>query len=124
MAMVHQGLGWVGCSNGAIYKYTDPNFTGTGNNQNETPSSFKLEQNYPNPFNPTTNINFSLPKASEVSIKVYDMLGHEVMTLVNGHMNAGNHVAILDASGLSSGVYFYKMIAGSFTDTKRLTLVK
>ncbi|RPI15519.1 MAG: T9SS C-terminal target domain-containing protein [Ignavibacteriae bacterium] len=124
LSFVHQGLGWASTAAGKIFKYVDPNFTGVGTPGNELPTSFKLEQNYPNPFNPSTTINYSIPKASEVSIKVYDMLGHEVMTLVNEQKNAGNYSVVMDASNLSSGIYLYKIAAGSFNETKRMTLIK
>lgn len=122
--MVHQGLGWIGGATGKIYKYVDPTYTGIGTQNNEMPSAYKLEQNYPNPFNPSTTINYSIPSASEVSIKVFDMLGHEVMTLVNEQKNAGNYSVNVNASNLASGIYLYKIVAGSYTDTKKMTLIK
>lgn len=88
------------------------------------PSSFMLNQNFPNPFNPATTIRYSVPQASKVTVKVYDMLGKEVASLVNETKQAGNYEVVFNASQLSSGVYFYKMQAGSFTDTKKLTLIK
>ena len=88
------------------------------------PEKFSLNQNYPNPFNPTTTIAYSLPKASDVTVKVYDILGNEVKTLVSGFKNAGNYNVNFDASGLSSGVYYYKIQADGFTDVKKLTLLK
>jgi len=95
--------------------------------KNETgliPDKFALAQNYPNPFNPVTNISFSLPKSSNVTMKVYDVLGNELKTLVNEFKNAGTYNVNFDASSLSSGVYFYKIQAGDFTEVKKLTLVK
>jgi hypothetical protein len=89
-----------------------------------TPTSFRLSQNYPNPFNPTTNINFSIPKNELVKIKIYDILGKEVATVVNEQMNAGTYNISFDASKLSSGVYMYKIIAGSFSDIKKMMLIK
>ncbi len=86
--------------------------------------SFSLDQNYPNPFNPTTNINFSLGVKSPVSLKVYDMLGREVATLVNEELTAGSHSVSFDASKLTSGVYVYSLKAGNFSVSKKLTLVK
>jgi hypothetical protein len=88
------------------------------------PKVFALEQNYPNPFNPTTVISYQLPVASEVSLKVYDVLGKEVMTLVNGRQAAGAYNYTLNASNLSSGVYFYRLRAGNFVSTKKMMLVK
>jgi len=97
---------------------------GVNNQNNEIPKVFSLSQNYPNPFNPSTVINFSIPKTSMVNMVIYDILGREVMTLVNDVMQPGEYNATFDASSLSSGVYFYKIQAGDFTDTKKMLLVK
>ncbi|MFN3639254.1 MAG: T9SS type A sorting domain-containing protein, partial [Chloroherpetonaceae bacterium] len=86
--------------------------------------AYRLEQNYPNPFNPTTNISYVLPKAENVSLKVYDVLGREVATLVNEVKAAGAYTVPFNASNLASGVYFYKLQAGSFVQTKKMMLVK
>src|SRR4030095_11540119 len=91
---------------------------------NQIPKEFSLAQNYPNPFNPTTNIKFSVPKAGNVKLVVFDVLGKEVTTLVNGFQTAGNYVVDFNASTLSSGVYFYRLEAGDFTATKKMLLVK
>ncbi|MCS6989585.1 MAG: FG-GAP-like repeat-containing protein [Chloroherpetonaceae bacterium] len=88
------------------------------------PRTFELSQNYPNPFNPTTTIAYQLPVASEVRLKVYDVLGREVATLVSGRQEAGRYQAQFNASRLASGVYFYRLQAGSFAETKKMMLVK
>jgi len=88
------------------------------------PKTFALEQNYPNPFNPTTLISYQLPVASNVLLKVYDVLGREVMTLVNERQEAGAYNFTLNASSLSSGVYFYRLQAGQFVQTRKMMLVK
>ncbi len=92
------------------------------------PQEFALFQNYPNPFNPSTKIQYSLEKAAQVSLKVYNLLGHEVATLVNGRQEAGSYTVPLSANGgilsLASGVYFYRLEAGSFVSTKKLILMK
>jgi choice-of-anchor B domain-containing protein len=93
------------------------------NNQN-TPKQFALKQNYPNPFNPVTKIEYSLPKNVYATIKVYDILGKEIATLVDKFERAGNHWVTYDAANLPSGVYFYTLKAGDYTETKRMTLVK
>lgn len=91
---------------------------------NEIPAAFKLEQNYPNPFNPSTKIKFSIPKKSYVQIKVFDVLGRLKETLVNQELNPAVYEAEIDASNYSSGVYFYQILAGEFTQTKRMILIK
>ncbi len=97
---------------------------GVINNGTGVPSSYELAQNYPNPFNPSTKINFSIPKAGNVKLAVYDMIGNEVSVITNGELAAGNYTASFNASKLSSGVYFYKLVTGEFTSTKRMILVK
>ena len=87
-------------------------------------SSFKLEQNYPNPFNPTTNIGFRIADFGFVSLKVYDILGNEVATLINEELGAGEYEVEFNAAGFPSGIYFYTLIAGNFRDTKKLVLLK
>ncbi|HCI72808.1 MAG: hypothetical protein CL662_04905 [Bacteroidetes bacterium] len=89
-----------------------------------TPDKFALEQNYPNPFNPTTNIKFALPKTADVTLTIYNMLGQKVSTLINEKMNSGFHIVPFDASNLSSGMYIYRIQAGSFTSTKKMLLIK
>jgi hypothetical protein len=90
----------------------------------ETVGRMELEQNYPNPFNPSTQIRFTLDAGRQTRLTVYDVLGREVATLVNGPMAAGSHSVTFDASALTSGVYLYKLEAGGMTMTKRMTLVK
>ncbi len=90
----------------------------------EAPLSFTLEQNYPNPFNPTTTIAYALPAASEVSLTVYDVLGRAVATLVDARQPAGRHEAAFDASPLPSGVYIYRLQAGSFSAARRLVVLR
>jgi len=88
------------------------------------PVNYILHQNYPNPFNPTTIIIYKLPLSSLVKIKVYDVLGREVQTLVNERQNAGYHSVVFNAGNLSGGVYFYRLQAGTYQDTKKLLLLK
>jgi choice-of-anchor B domain-containing protein len=85
---------------------------------------YNLEQNYPNPFNPVTNIKFTIPKNSNVSLKIFDVSGREVSHLINDRRDAGNYTVQFDAASFSSGVYFYELTAGEFRDTKKLTLIK
>ncbi|MFZ1518721.1 MAG: T9SS type A sorting domain-containing protein [Ignavibacteriaceae bacterium] len=99
-------------------------FTTSVDDVTEIPNEFTLEQNFPNPFNPTTKIKFSLPENQFVSLKVYNLLGQEVVTLVNENKTAGSYDISFNASNLSSGVYLYRIDAGSFTSVKKLTLLK
>jgi hypothetical protein len=88
------------------------------------PTAYNLSQNYPNPFNPTTRIDFQLPEKQYVSLKIYDIQGNLVTTLVSREMDAGFHNAYWDASNYASGVYFYRFTGGAFVATKRLLLLK
>lgn len=93
-------------------------------NPTETPKSYQLSQNYPNPFNPTTNITFDVPKSGYISLKVYNSMGQEVKTLTDGVFNPGSYTVGFNATGLSSGIYFYKLESESFSSVKKMTLVK
>ncbi len=88
------------------------------------PTEFSLSQNYPNPFNPSTSIEFSLPRSTEVSLRVFDMLGKEVVTLVNENKSTGSYRVSFDGSNLASGVYVYRLETDKFIDTKKLVLLK
>ncbi|MCX6160768.1 MAG: T9SS type A sorting domain-containing protein [Ignavibacteriae bacterium] len=115
----------------AVFDARIPNFgidvetiTNTTGSEINIPASYKLEQNYPNPFNPVTKINFALPKAGFVSLKVYDMLGREVAVLVSENRIAGSHTVSFDASALQSGVFFYRLETNGFVDTKKMMVIK
>ncbi|MBL0106508.1 MAG: T9SS type A sorting domain-containing protein [Ignavibacteria bacterium] len=88
------------------------------------PIEFNLSQNYPNPFNPTTNLEFQIPKSQFVTLKIYDLLGKEIVTIVNENLNTGTYRYKFNGSNLASGVYFYKLVASDFTAVKRMVLVK
>ena len=90
----------------------------------EIPTGFSLDQNYPNPFNPGSTIKFSLPRTGFVTLKVYNLLGEEVATLVAENLSVGKYQIEWDASGLSSGVYYYRLQSDQFVETKKLTLLK
>ena len=98
--------------------------TGVEKVNNVIPTEFTLTQNYPNPFNPTTNIEFSLPKAAKVSLVVYNLLGQQVATLVNGTLGAGSYTTQFDGAKLASGTYIYRLSADGFTKTSKMLLVK
>jgi len=88
------------------------------------PNNYKLFQNYPNPFNPETKISFQIPVISNVTLKIYDVLGREVRTLVNKELKAGSYKVDFNSKGLSSGIYFYRLTAGSFSEIKKMVLLK
>ena len=114
---------WLHC-NGSIGYGNVPKQTAAGATPETIPSDYALEQNYPNPFNPETKISYTLKDAAEVKLEVFDITGRLVATLANGLQSAGRHEATFDAQGLESGIYFYRLHAGSFAQTKRLLLVK
>ncbi|MDP4117476.1 MAG: T9SS type A sorting domain-containing protein [Bacteroidota bacterium] len=103
----------------------DSHITGIGTKNNEyVVKDYALMQNYPNPFNPNTTISYQLPKSGQVTIKVYDVLGNEVRTLVNEYKSAGQYSVNFDAGKLSSGMYIYRITAGGYTSAKKMTLIK
>jgi hypothetical protein len=107
-----------------VEMYTDTSAITEINSTVNVPAEFYLEQNYPNPFNPATSIRYGLSKESFVTIKVFNILGEEVVTLVNKIMNAGYHNLNFDAAHLTSGVYIYKIEAGNFIQAKKMLLIK
>ncbi len=109
--------------NGTVRVYKK-DATGIVQNTNLVLKGFSLEQNYPNPFNPSTEISYQLPFSTFTILKVYNVLGSEVCTLVNGPQNAGKHTIKFNAESLSNGVYFYRLQAGSFVSTKKLIILK
>ena len=123
LSMARNGNTIWGCrSLGGISKYgTSTGITPIGT---VTPVDYTLSQNYPNPFNPTTKINFAIPKSGMVTLKVYNVLGKEVATLVNQNMTAGTYNYEFNASNLSSGIYFYKLDVNGFSQVKKMSLVK
>ena len=119
-------IGWMCGSDGAIV-YTNNSGGGaigiepiSGN----VPEKYSLSQNYPNPFNPTTNIKLQIAKSGFVKLTVFDITGREAAILVNENLNAGEYNVDFNASGLSSGVYFYRIETAGFTDVKKMTLIK
>ena len=92
--------------------------------RNMQPNSYSLSQNYPNPFNPTTNINFSIAKASNVKLVIYNILGQKVATLINNFMSAGTYTYQFNAGNFASGVYIYSLEAGSYKMNKKMVLLK
>jgi subtilisin family serine protease len=112
---------WAGVWETEIWGPDQPSDVAT---ENDIPSNYALHQNYPNPFNPETNISFSLPENSRVSITVYDLLGKKIADLVDEEFASGSHTVSFDAVGFTSGIYLYRMQSGKFNATKKLILMK
>jgi ligand-binding sensor domain-containing protein len=107
-----------------VWRLPVSKITSISSNEKEMPLGFALSQNYPNPFNSTTNISFSLPLKSFISLKIYDITGRDVSTLVSEELSAGNYSRIWNGTNSSSGVYIYQVRVGAFTETKKLILLK
>ncbi len=122
MHFISSALGYAVGVRGRILRYGFP--IGINNISSNVPGKFSLSQNYPNPFNPNTVIRFQVQIAGFVSLKVYDVSGKEVETIINEKLNPGTYEASFEGSGLNSGVYFYKISAGSFSETKKMILLK
>ena len=97
---------------------------GVDDETRSVPNSYNLSQNYPNPFNPETVIGYALPVRSDVKLTIYNLRGEEVAFLIDGTVSAGNHQVIWDASGFASGIYFYRIQAGDFVQTRKMLLLK
>ncbi len=128
LCMVNQNTGWAVGGYGTILKTTNGGGTGytIGINQlsTEIPSGFELYQNYPNPFNPMTNVKFQIPKSGPVNLKIYDILGNEIEILLSKQLNPGTYEVSFNASQYPSGIYYYKLNSGSYTNTKKMVLIK
>jgi hypothetical protein len=124
--LVDSVSGFNGTPNGNITYDTANNcvVTGLQNLQSELPKQYYLSQNYPNPFNPVTKINFAIPRSGLVVLKVYDILGKEVATLVNDVKHAGSYLIDFNGSALSSGIYFYRLESNGYVNTKKMMLIK
>lgn len=123
---VNANTGFAACNLGNIFKTTNSGGDPIGIQQisNHLPEKFELLQNYPNPFNPVTNIQFSVPKGEFVKLIIYDALGKQIDLLVNSYLNPGIYNVDFNAANLNSGVYFYKISAGNFSQTKKMVLIK
>jgi hypothetical protein len=119
---VNTNTAFVSGYNGTVYKLNV--LSGTGIDNEISLSEYSLSQNYPNPFNPVTTIEFSIPKQEFVSLKVYNILGEEISTLVNSSMQTGKYSVYFDGSKLPSGMYFYKLTAGNYSSVKKMMLIK
>jgi len=120
---INPNTGWT-VGNNKIFKTINGGSTFINQISTEIPSEFSLSQNYPNPFNPTTSIKFEIPKTSLVKISVFDVTGKELEVLVNEQLHAGTYQTIWNGSNYSSGVYYYRINSGNYTETKRMALIK
>ncbi|MBI5402050.1 MAG: T9SS type A sorting domain-containing protein [Ignavibacteriae bacterium] len=116
--------GYISTWSGKILKTTNGGATYINNTNKNIPEKYSLSQNYPNPFNPSTNIKFSIKKPGFTTLKVYNALGKEERLLVNDFLEAGEFETMFDGGKLSSGLYFYKITTGNFTDTKKMLMIK
>lgn len=120
-------VSYSGSSTDKIYRFAPQPAVGVGKGPGaNSPSGYELSYNYPNPFNPTTDIQFTIPVGTNyhTSLRVYDIFGREIAVLVNGRQSAGVHTVTFDASNLASGVYFYRLSTGTFTQTRKMIMVK
>ena len=120
----NHNIAYVGGNNGTMLKTTNGGSIGIHNISSEIPDRFSLSQNYPNPFNPTTRISFKVASYKVIKLQVFDILGKEVATLVNEKLQPGTYEATFDASAFTSGVYFYRLNAGDFSETKKMLMIK
>jgi len=125
VCFVDTSNGWVAGEGGTILHTTDGGgIAGIFSLNEEVPNDFELNQNYPNPFNPSTTIKWQQPESGFVTLKIYDVLGREVTTLINEELSAGKHETVFDASRYSSGIYFYQLKSREFVQTKKMILIK
>jgi len=104
--------------------YLNPESTTGVKSNSPVPTSYSLSQNYPNPFNPSTQIRFTIPEKTNVKLEVYNLIGQKVADLVNSELSAGEYSITFNASGLSSGIYLYRLQAGNFSSVKKMILMK
>lgn len=121
---INESTGWAVGHGGVILKTTSGGFVNISNNSNTNPDRYKLYQNFPNPFNPNTTIRFDIPKSTCVKISVYDNLGKIIEKLANEKLDAGSYSFNWNAQDISSGIYYYKIEAGEFSNVKKMILIK
>ena len=126
--LTHMKLNWTGTINTegiTVQIEGDAKPVGIDESSNsKIPDNYLLEQNYPNPFNPSTNIEFSIPKSEYIELKVYNIVGEEISTLVSKKLNPGNHMYTFDGKNLASGIYYYQLVAGDFREVKKMILLR
>ena len=126
IASFNDSILWTSGNGGKIFHTTNGGepLVGIQNISTEIPESFKLNQNYPNPFNPSTNIQYDISNDNSVTIKIYNLPGKEVMSLVNDFKKAGRYIISFNGSDLASGVYYYKITSGKFEQVRKMILIK
>lgn len=122
--MLSKDFGWAVGSDGYIFKFTSDSVSSIEYVELVNPSNYILSQNYPNPFNPKTTINYHIPELSFVTLRVYDVLGSEIATLVKEEKQVGSYEVEFNTTALPSGIYFYRLQAGFFVETKKMVLMK
>jgi hypothetical protein len=123
LAIDQEDFVYAGTGGSSVFRSTGPT-TDVDVDAVQVPTSFALHQNYPNPFNPETTISFDLLEAGFVELKIFTLLGQEVAALVDGEVSPGSHEVSFDASSLASGVYLYRLTAGSFVETRKMVLMR
>jgi hypothetical protein len=118
-------IGWIAGFNGVIFKTTNGGVTFIEDEYHSSqPNSFYLSQNFPNPFNPSTSLQYAIGRRQFITLKDFDLLGREVATLINEEKPAGEYEVEFDGSALTSGIYFYQLKAGQYSETKKMILLK
>jgi Secretion system C-terminal sorting domain/Photosynthesis system II assembly factor YCF48 len=124
ITMINENIGWMVGDFGVVYKTINGGVVAIKDTDKRIPEGFTLDQGYPNPFNPTTWITYSLPASNQVTLKVFNITGQVVATLVNERQEAGTHEVTFEAGELPGGIYFYKLTSGSFSQTRKMLMVK
>ena len=124
MAQIPDGNGDHDIQSSELFRYDFINQVPATEAGTQKPDKFLLQQNYPNPFNPTTRISYTIPKQVRVTLSVYNLLGQKVATVIDRYQAAGEYNVIFDASNLTSGVYFYRLKAGDYIETRSMTVLK
>jgi hypothetical protein len=120
-----ENTGWMVGWYGTILHTTSEGFVAIGGRRKDlTPGGYALLQNYPNPFNPSTTIEFTLPKSEFAELKVFNILGEAVSTLVSKNLNQGNHTYTFDGKNLASGVYYYQLVTGDYREVKKMIFLR
>jgi hypothetical protein len=124
ISVVNQNVGWIVGGNGHVYATTNGGIVSVDNDAQHSVEEFVLHQNYPNPFNPTTKIVYGIPSRAFVELKLFDVLGREVATLVSELKRPGAYTVKWNAQDYPSGVYFYRLSTNGFVETKKLLLLR